>query len=200
MNIIIEDIKTVHSMNNNLKKKIDLVVNETEDTKNIIIQAVEAIDVKVALKVNASNLETPEIQEVKEDKKVKGVVLTSSIGKKMNKERLEEATDSEIEMVLTYHLEEREGAIGQDLHLAPMLAKHVNDETSWVGIGVGTNDITALDNTQPASSHLEACKNQSELLVESAKTIVKNHNVDVFLFQQPPRYDKPEEDKDGNWA
>ena len=200
MNVVIEDIKTVHNMNDNLKQKIDLVVKETEGTKNILTHAVEAIDAQIAFKLDAANHETPEVQEVKENKKTKGVILTSSIGKKMNKERLEAATDSEIEMVLTYHLEEKEGAIDQELHLAPMLAEHVKDETSWVVIGVGTNDITSLDNTVPARNHLEACKKQSEFLIESAKTIVRNHDVDVFLFQQPPRYDKPEEDKDGNWA
>ena len=67
----------------------------------------------------------------------------------MDVERLELATNSEIELVTTYTLEKHEKTKDPDLHLLNMIEEHVNRDMSFVVIGVGTNDITALDNMWP---------------------------------------------------
>ena len=121
----------------------------------------------------------------------------------MNKERLEKATNSNIEMVPTYHLTKHDKAIDPDLHLIPMLKQNMKKEVEFVGISVGTNDITALNNTpneQEEKDNLKTCQKQAEFLIETASKVSDDYTVDVYIFQQPPRYDKVEEDKLGNWA
>ena len=76
-------------------------------------------------------------------------------------------------------------------------------EVEFVGISVGTNDITALNNTpneQEEEDNLKTCQKQAEFLIETASKVSDDYNVDVYIFQQPPRYDKVEEDKLGNWS
>ena len=151
--------------------------------------------------VTLETLETPVVEEEVVDSKEKGVILTSSIGKNMNKERLELATNCDIEIIPTYHLEKKISSKDQNSHLIAMSDRHVNKKTSWVGIGVGTNDISDLPNDWSDQEEvLERCKKQAEFLVQSAKTMVSTHDVDVFVFEQPPRFDKKEEDPEGNWA
>ena len=72
---------------------------------------------------------------------------------------------------------------------------------SFVVIGVGTNDITALDNKWPDKKEvLEQCQYQSTFLINTAETIINQYNLDVYILEQPPRYDEPHKDKYGNWA
>ena len=54
--------------------------------------------------------QSSQIKEIIEEKKEKGVILSSSIALRMNKDRLEAATNSEIEMIPTYHVKEPDSA------------------------------------------------------------------------------------------
>ena len=208
------EIQTVKSLANHLKEGMEVMINDSKDTTNIIkeglkvqnktLEAVKDSGNKSEPNDNTSTTVIPEKLDTEEElveSKETGVILTSSIGKNMNKDRLELATNSNIEIVPTYHLEQKVGSKDPDKHLIAMAAKHVNKKTSWVGIGVGTNDITDLNNVWADQKEvLESCKKQAEFLVQSAKTMVSQHNVDVFVFEQPPRFDKQEVDPEGNWA
>jgi lysophospholipase L1-like esterase len=208
------EIQTVKSVANNLKESMELMIADTKETTKIIkeslkvqnktLEAVKELNSKTELNDDTSTTEIVEAPVVEEElvvSKDKGVILTSPIGKNMNKERLEQATDSDIEIVPTYHLENKAGARDPDKHLIAMSDKHVNKKTSWVGIAVGTNDITDLPNEWADQKEvLESVKKQTEFLVQSAKTMVSQHNVDVFVFEQPPRFDKKVLDPEGNWA
>ena len=190
-------IQTVKSVANNLKESMELMIADTKATKKIIkeslkvqnktLEAVKEINSKTELNNDTSTTEIVEAPVVEEElvaSKDKGVILTSPIGKNMNKERLEQATDSDIEIVPTYHLENKAGARDPDKRLVAMSEKPVNKKTSWVGIAVGTNDITDLPNEWADQKEvLESCKKQTEFLVQSAKTMVSQHNVDVFVFE-----------------
>ena len=132
--------------------------------------------------------------------KDKGVIFSSSIGQNMNKMRLEAATNSEIEIVTTYHLTKTDTAKDPELHLLPMVAKHVTDEIDFVGICVGTNDTTDMNNDWVDEEEImEKCKKQAQILVDTAENIVTK-NKDVYLIEQPPRYDSEAKDPKGNWA
>ena len=116
--------------------------------------------------------ETTEVEDITSERvKDKGIIFTSSIGKYINKERLELATNSDIELVTTYTLEKYDNTKDPDLHLLNMIEDHVNRGISFVVFGVGTNDITALNKMQPNKKEiLEKCQYQSQRRSSPSKT------------------------------
>ena len=161
------ELETMSITTNNLKNHVDTMIKEMKVKSNALTEGVKVqIDAeKEQSKDDSKEAEIPETatEEVEDNaverKKDKGIIFTSSIGKGMNKERLQSATNSELELVTTYTLEKHDKTKDPDLHLLNMIEEHVNGDISFVVLGVGTNDITALDNTWPDKKEvLEQCQ------------------------------------------
>ena len=208
------EINSLNSVTTNLKKDVDGLISVTDKHTNILADSVdvqkETLDELKKVKehetickdkvkpaeVIVEARETAPVEKANE----KGVIFSSSIGKGMNKERLESATNSKIQIVPTYHLIKKNNSKDPEAHLLPMVAKHVTDDVDFVAICVGTNDITDMNNDWSDDDEiLDNCKKQAKTLVDTAQDIVSK-NKDVYLLEQPPRYDPVVKDPKGNWA
>ena len=70
-----------------------------------------------------------------------------------------------------------------NLHLAGSM------DYDFAIIGVGNEDITNLDTNKPINSLSNTVSEQTKSIVEVAETISIENNLDVFIVDQPPRYD-----------
>ena len=122
----------------------------------------------------------------------RGIFFTSSIGLSCNLIDLQERLYSDIKSVRTYHIKENPDSRNPELNLEENV-KGLETETDvdYVIISTGTNDISKLDvNDDKGVLMTDAC-DQAKTLVLLASRIAKNHDVDVFVVEKPPRNDDP---------
>ena len=122
----------------------------------------------------------------------KGIMFSSSIALKADKNRLEDELCCDLTMVPTYHIERHGEAKDPELFLSNMIKQHIKEddcEYDFVIISVGSNDVTALDPSEsPNTTMFNEVQNQMNTLVKAAEELASNQ-MDVFVNMQPPRYD-----------
>ena len=73
-----------------------------------------------------------------------------------------------------------------------MISEHLVGKTCYnlVIIATGSNDITCLDTVNGSQVSLyEQVKSHTGMLCDMAQSIIQNIGVDVFIVENPPRYD-----------
>ena len=130
-----------------------------------------------------------EIVEVKEKK---GVLFTSSVASKLDIEMLEKATDSKVDIVRTYRIQENKTAQDPTLYLKKDVSERMLKDYDFAVLSVGSNDIADLDLKQPKDLLVETVINQSKDLVDIAVKIAEENKTDVFINERIPRHDEPE--------
>ena len=120
----------------------------------------------------------------------KGIMFSSSIALKADKNRLEDELCCDLTMVPTYHIERHGEAKDPELFLSNMIKQHIKEddcEYDFVIISVGSNDVTALDPSEsPNTTMFNEVQNQMNTLVKAAEELASNQ-MDVFVNMQPPR-------------
>ena len=124
----------------------------------------------------------------------KGIMFSCSIGKDIDLEKLKDDLKCDIKLVTTNNVEENpEAAKDLDVNLHSMVSKHLagSSEFDFVIIATGADAISSLDTeSSPPTTLFTQVQEQSTLLVEVAQNIVNDMKIDVFIIENPPRYDQ----------
>ena len=129
---------------------------------------------------------------------VKNVKLfTCSVTLHCDKAELELGLNCKLDVVKTFHIKKHPEAEDPDLYLERLIdASLGNDtDTDFIVIAVGSNDISRLSIEDDDISTLtdKVCE-QSSALVDLAKYAAEKYNIEVFVLERPPRYDKESND------
>ena len=129
-------------------------------------------------------------------------MFSSSIALQCDKAELESGLNCTIvgDVVETYHITKHAEARDPELFLKKLIDDHLKDDSDidFVIFAVGSNDISKLNIEQDDINALstKACEHSTKL-VEIANYAVETYEVDVFIVERPPRYDKEKFDPKG---
>ena len=127
-------------------------------------------------------------------------MFSSSIALACNEAELESGLNCTLDVVETFHITKHSESQDPELYLRNMIDIHLKDDTDTdlVIFAVGSNDISKLntENEDIGTLSTKACEQSSEL-VELAKYAVEKYEVEVFIVERPPRYDKEKNDPNG---
>ena len=120
----------------------------------------------------------------------KCILFTSSIGKEINIEKLQDELNSDINYCLTYHIE-RQAHLSEP---SPYLALQINEvmckKVDFVIIQVGSNEMTNLDLSSDKQKLFDTIQEDCDKLINIAKHLVTEYEIDVFISEKPPRFDQ----------
>ena len=124
--------------------------------------------------------------------KRKGLMFTSTLAQDTDMKRLEGNLNCDITVIPTLHIEKTPAAEDPESYLQNMVKENLSGKTgfNFVIIASGSSDITSMDtiNGTPVPLY-EQVKSQAGLLCDTAQSITQDMGVDVFLVENPPRYD-----------
>ena len=131
--------------------------------------------------------------------RMKGLWIADSIGSFINKEALEESTNSDITFENAYTAARDKKAHSPDENFTDVTNRALaNEHFDWIGLQGGACDISNLD----LSENVEVLKQQafisaSNMFSLSLKIVNANPTTNVFLMKRTPRVDTNHEDPNG---
>ena len=138
-------------------------------------------------------------KEEKKTSRMKGLWIADSIGSFINKEALEESTNSDITFKKAYTAAYDMKAHSPDKNFTEVTNRALaNEHFDWIGLQGGACDISNLD----LSENVEVLKQQafisaSNMFSLSLKIVNANPTTNVFLMKRTPRVDTNHEDPNG---
>ena len=149
---------------------------------------------------STSSSSTNTAQQVSRDQRPqhrKGIMFASSLAKDLDIKRVEESLQCDIQVVTTPHIVHHSLSPDPDGSLQDMVKEHLVGKAcyNFVIIACGSSDITSTDtiNSNPVSLH-EEVKSHTEVLCDIVQSITQDCGVDVFIVENPPRYDPTSSD------
>ena len=129
----------------------------------------------------------------------KGIFFSNSIGLHCDLKELESKLESEIYTVKTFHIEKHPTSKDPEMYLRKNLdtLNNPQNETDFIIICVGTNDITKLNLDEEISDLNNIACEHSKNLVNQAQQAAQKHNIDVFIVERPARFDPVDRDPEG---
>ena len=142
-----------------------------------------------------------EVVEVAEVKQRKGILFTSSIGKYIDMAKLEKETNSKVEKVMTYRIEEKKDSPDPEAFVENMVKEKLKEDHDFAVFLVGSNDISEMKGADLDSTDVLAkCERQSQHLLDTLVDIATKNSTEVFVSEMTPRYDSSERDETGPLA
>ena len=120
----------------------------------------------------------------------KGVIFTSGIGKSTDVEKVRNDLNSDIELYVTDYIERNEKLTDPDAFLTQKVNQVMKSEHDYVIIQIGSNEMSQLELGEDKGKVFASIQDDCEKLVNLAKHLVSEYNVDVFISEKPPRYDE----------
>ena len=130
-------------------------------------------------------------------KKRKSVIVTTSLGKNSETSRLEKDLNCKIELHVTYHIVKMSHGATYDDSLMSKVDSVMTNEFDFVILQLGSNEMSDLDLSMSRKDLFEMIQTDCENLIKVAKSMVEKYDVEVFVSEKPPRYDKKNEDSKG---
>ena len=185
--------------------KIDLSVcksvNEQEDMKNNLAGLPKLVttlqglldnpNVKISLnnKTSPTSGESSKNQPSDQPKRRKCLVFTSSIAMDTPIEKLQADLNADIKIHKTYYIENNTNLTEPGAYLTQLVNQEMKSEIDFVIIQVGSNEMSLLDLKEDKNTIFEQIQKDCDKLVNLAKHMVTEYDVDVFISEKPPRYD-----------
>ena len=120
----------------------------------------------------------------------RGKLFSSSVALGCNKRKLEYELNCKMEIIETYHIIENTTAPDPEKHLENMLKTHLTEDTDFIVIAVGSNDISRLNTEEEIGILNDKAIEHTKILVALAKEAAAKYDIDVFILERPPRYDR----------
>ena len=120
----------------------------------------------------------------------RGVIFTTSLGKTSDIKRLEKDLNCKLELHVAYYVDQMSQGATEDDHLLSKMENVMSTEFDFVILQMGSNEMSTLDLTMSRKDLFEVIQTDCEKLIKIAKTMVDKYDVDVFVSEKAPRYDK----------
>ena len=127
----------------------------------------------------------------------KGILFSSSMALDMNKKRFKEELNCDLEIIPTNFVEHQPSTEDPDDYLQGMVKKHLAGRSSYdfAIIATGSQDITQMDTVNsPPTTLYENTSSQAKSIFETAQFMTTDLGIDVFICENPPRYDADTDD------
>ena len=119
-------------------------------------------------------------------------MFSASIAKSSDMKRFSDTLNCDITVIPTDYIEKDPEADQPDAFLENMIKEHLVDKTgySFVVLATGSTDITTLP-TESGNvvTMYEQVKSHTGILCDTAQSITQEMNMDVFIVENPPRYE-----------
>ena len=161
-----------------------------------MITSLRSIEAKSTSKASLTNPLSPSTVTTQGPTEVplrRGIMFASSIALDTDTKRYKDELNCELKIIPTDNVEEDPCATDPDSHLGGKINQHLKGKTgySFAILATGTNEITNIDTeNSPATTMFTKVSSQSQTLFDIAESITKEMDIDVFVVDKPPRYDK----------
>ena len=152
-------------------------------------------EIKSAIVSNSKGKEAKGFESQRENrsketqKRKKGVIFSSSIGKHSDLEKLSKSLKCDFKLVETYYIERNDSAKNPEANLREQIPLNINDETEVIILQVGSNEISDLDLCCPPTTLQSKVHTNSLNVLKLATEIINISGGEIFISEQPPRYD-----------
>ena len=122
----------------------------------------------------------------------KGIIFSSSVALDMNKNRFKEELNCDLQIVQTNYIEHHPSSETPEAYLESMVKKHLagKSEYDFAIIATGSDDISELDTVNsPPTTLYENTTNLAKSLFKTAELLTTDPGIDVFICENPPRYE-----------
>ena len=143
---------------------------------------------------------TPTVPTSKEPRTYKGIMFASHSALDIDTQKIKNDLNCDLKIIPTEYVLHHTDSSDPDSYLECVVNQHLAGKGCYdfAIIATGINDISDLDieNTPPTTltNHVA---DQTKAMVDVAKNLVSENNIDIFIVDKPPRYDPSEKDSTG---